>query len=68
MDTVADSTEWSMEGFVNEFANIHNKMTDRAFAFILGAGASYPHIYNLRFRNDPSSGRIFRRYHDTYRA
>ncbi|MFO1146537.1 MAG: hypothetical protein U1E33_08350 [Rhodospirillales bacterium] len=32
--------QWTMKGFLDEFVRIHHQMPQRAFAFILGAGAS----------------------------
>lgn len=33
-------TRWTLEGFAEEFGRIHRQMSDRAFAFVLGSGAS----------------------------
>ncbi len=33
--------EWTLDGVLAELAGIHASMTDRQFAFILGAGASF---------------------------
>lgn len=33
-------TEWTLDGVLEEIINVHNKMEDRHYAFILGAGAS----------------------------
>lgn len=34
-------TEWTLDGVLDEMKVIHGAMTDRQFAFILGAGASF---------------------------
>ena len=31
---------WSTEAFIRHFVNVHHKMPERSFAFVLGAGAS----------------------------
>ncbi len=39
-DNSAEPRQWTAVGFLNEFMRIHDTMNDRAFAFLLGAGAS----------------------------
>ena len=31
---------WSTEAFIRHFVSVHDKMPERSFAFVLGAGAS----------------------------
>ena len=34
-------SEWTLDGFVEHFAFVHDKMPDYKFVWMLGAGASY---------------------------